>query len=367
MSATGHDGTATPLYFVGPIVDSLVIGVGSIVLYLVLRSVPEWGNSIRIASVGAWLVWTVNYPHFASTNFRLYHSSTNIAQYPMTAWLVPAMVGAAMVGSFCSPLVIAPAFVMLYQLWSPYHFSGQTLGVTMVYARRSGTTINGWLRRSLTGFVFGTFVLQAARFESTTTDARFYGVTYPSLGLPGWVVDTAVAWLWCTGLLVIGLLAVQVVRTGRWIPPIVLLPAAAQFVWFAATPVGQFVYLVPFFHSLQYLLIGWNVQLKERHDLSGAPPSMRFVTSETARWMGINVAIGYAMFWALPRVGAQFGRPAAFSTAVVLAGLQLHHFFVDGVIWRLRNASVRGVLTSSVPILSGRRAVAATASAPVPQ
>jgi hypothetical protein len=50
----------------------------------------------------------------------------------------------------------------------------------------------------------------------------------------------------------------------------------------------------------------------------------------------------------------------AFSSAIVLAGLQMHHFFVDGVIWRLRNSSVRNPLSSSIPELFGRRSAGGT-------
>ena len=70
--------------------------------------------------------------------------------------------------------------------------------------------------------------------------------------------------------------------------------------------------------------------------------------------MTINIAVGFALFWGLPHIGSQFGKSAAFSTAVMLAAIQVHHFFVDGVIWRLRNPAVRSPLSSSLRAVSGR-------------
>jgi hypothetical protein len=70
--------------------------------------------------------------------------------------------------------------------------------------------------------------------------------------------------------------------------------------------------------------------------------------------MAINIAGGYALFWALPRLGSHFGQPLVFSTAVMLAGIQIHHFFVDGVIWRLHNPAARSPLSSSLRAVSGR-------------
>ena len=347
-------------WFVSPAVDTLVVGLGSIVVYLVFRAAPSWSTSERVVTIGATLVWAVNYPHFASTNYRLYHDRANIAQYPMTALLVPVLITAAMIGSFASPAVIAPAFVMLYQLWSPYHFSGQTIGITMLYARRHEYHLDGWLRRALSTFVVATFVLQAARFEVGDGTAAFFGVTYPTLGLPTWAPGVVAAGMWACAAGFVVLLVHRVRSTRQMMPPLVLLPAITQFVWFAATPPGYYLYLVPFFHSLQYLLIAWNLQLKETLDRGAHPPSVRFVLRASARWAAIIVAGGYVMFWLLPRLGAHAGRSMAFSSAIVLAGLQMHHFFVDGVIWRLRNPSVRNPLSSSIPELLGRRSAGGT-------
>jgi hypothetical protein len=110
---------------------------------------------------------------------------------------------------------------------------------------------------------------------------------------------------------------------------------------------------VPFFHSLQYLLIAWSVQLSiglgERH----RSPSVGYVVSESTRWAVINVVVGIGLFWGLPRIGSHFGRDLQFSNAVLLSAIQIHHFFVDGVIWRLREPSVRSPLSSSLRVLTG--------------
>ena len=79
--------------------------------------------------------------HFSATNYRLYHCRANIAQYPVTALAVPVLVVAATVAAFVSPAVVAPYFVKLVVTWSVYHFAGQTLGLTMIYARRAGLAV----------------------------------------------------------------------------------------------------------------------------------------------------------------------------------------------------------------------------------
>jgi hypothetical protein len=342
-------------YFVNAPVDALLIGGASLLLYAVFRLRPDLASSPSIASLAATLVWVCNYPHFASTNYRLYHSRSSIAQYPLTSYITPLLVVAAVIGCYIAPTAVAPLFVKFYLLWSPYHFSGQTLGITMVYARRTGFVIDGWLRRSMTAFIFLTFAVQSSWAEVGLHINRFYAVDYPSLGVPVWLPEVLTKLMWAALATTIALLVWKVVNGGPRVPLIVLLPAFTQYVWFVATPAGQFAYMVPFFHSLQYLLIAWSVQMKDGLARHSRDPSVRYVWSESARWMAINIVGGYTLFWALPHLGSHFGQPLAFSTAVMLAAIQVHHFFVDGVIWRLRNSAARSPLSSSLREVSGHR------------
>ncbi len=105
------------------------IGGASLVLYADLPpATRRLASSPSVASLAATLVWVCNYPHFASTNYRLYHSRSSMAQYPLTSFVTPLVMVAAVIGCYLSPNDIAPLFIKLYLLWSPYHFSGQTLG-----------------------------------------------------------------------------------------------------------------------------------------------------------------------------------------------------------------------------------------------
>ena len=354
---------ASGRYFVSGPVDAVLIGGASIVLYVVLRVSPQLASSASLAALAATLVWVCNYPHFAASSFRLYHSRATSRQYPMTAWVIPAVMLVAVVGCFVSPNVVAPMFVKLYLLWSPFHFSGQTVGITMIYSRRCGYRIERWGRIALTWFVFSTFAVQSAWAElairthdvRSLTGARrsYFGVHFGVLAVPTWVPTVLTVVLWCSLAVFGGYVLLQLRSERRFIPLIVLLPAASQFIWFYAPNVGEYVALVPFFHSLQYLLIAWSVQLAVGIGERRRSPSVSYVVSESVRWAVINIAIGVALFWGLPRLGSQFGRSLQFSSAVMLAAIQIHHFFVDGVIWRLREPSVRSPLSSSLRALTG--------------
>ncbi|HVM67796.1 MAG TPA: hypothetical protein VMU14_23175, partial [Acidimicrobiales bacterium] len=347
-------------YFVNAPVDFLLIGGGSLLLYFLFLRDHALASSPRVLTLAATLVWVCNYPHFASTNYRLYRTRSNVQQYPLTAMVVPLLMLVAVVAAFASPGAVAPMFIALYLLWSPYHFSAQTLGITLVYGRRCRFSINQLERKALAGFVFLTFLVQSARAQLVGVKASpFYGITsYPTLGLHSWVPNVLEVAMWVCGGTFVVLMLWRAVRGRGLVPPIVLLPAIAQSAWFVGLVPGasplDFFYLVPFFHSLQYLLIAWGVQMKETQDERRAVPSRRFVLGETARWAFICFVGGYALFWALPHIGAHFGRSLAFSTAVVFAVVQVHHFFVDGVIWKLKNPRVQSPTMTTLAQLTGR-------------
>lgn len=360
MTAAAGAPTKQPLYFVHPVVDYALIGGVSILAFLGLSLFHDGSRTPALWTLSGILVWIINWPHFSATSYRLYNSRANLGQYPVTAVVVPVLLVGAVVGSFASPEGVAPWLVCLFAIWSPYHFSGQSVGITLIYARRAGFKVGRWERLAISGFIFGTFLVQTALTHTGQRPGNFYSVSYPVLGLPLWVASTLRVWMWVCGAAYLFFVVRWCVRNRRVLPPIVLLPAAAQFVWFViGWRVPAFNEFVPFFHALQYMLIAWMMQLGERAAVTMPEKPKRFMVSESARWIILNVIGGAFLFWLLPRLGARAGFELPFATAVILSAVQIHHFFVDGVIWKLKNPRVSSPLMSSVDeLLTGRERAA---------
>ncbi len=330
------------LYFVSPAVDWLAMGGLSIVVWLLLRAWHTGERTDTVITLGMQLAWVVNWPHFAATSYRLYQSPDHVRQYPLTAIVLPFVIVLGVVAAFASPDLVAPFWAKFFLIWSPWHFSGQTFGVTMLYARRGGWRIDPWLRRGLLAFIFGTFLVGTVGAETYEGGLEWYGIDYPALGLPAWTIDAATALMYA-GLAVVVVQLVRAARREKRFPPaIILLPAAAQYLWFVGGSNWQsFTEFVPLFHSLQYLLIAWSMQLQT---VVASQPSKRNVAVTTARWCVANFAGGVVLFYILPLLATTLGYELTFATAVIIAGVQIHHFFVDGVIWRLRSTAVTSPL-----------------------
>lgn len=334
------------LYLVGPAVDVLVMGGGSFALYVACRLFEGGAGGAAMGS--AWdavaaLVAALNGAHFAATSYRLYRSPEAMRQFPLTAALVPVVVLAGVAASFRWPLLIAPYFIKLFLLWSPYHYSGQTIGLSALYARRAGATLEPAERKALDGFVFGTFLASVARAEVQLNRFDYLGIAYPSFGLPHWTATACMTFMVLSGLAFLALAARRPAR----LPWIVFVAPAAQFVWFILGPRSALFYpLVPLFHGAQYLFVSWFLHLQERR-LEGATST----ATESVRWGAWSLAGYVVLFLALPKIlSAATGVTFLFATAVFTGGVQLHHFFVDGVIWRLRTPRLSKTMTATLSL-----------------
>jgi len=340
--------TERSLYFVNWWVDTLIIGGLSIVAWVGLLAFYRSTNTQPIFWLAVVLSPFVNYPHFSATVYRLYQSPDNIRQFPVTACGLPLILIAAVAASFWQPNIIAPYFVMLFLLWSPYHYSGQTIGLTMVYARRAGFSIGRRERMALSAFVFSAFVFGVIRFQrSGSTD--FYGMSVSAFPLPDWMGAVVQAVMLTGALVFAGFTLVWCLEQKRLVPPIVLLPALTHFVWFVpGAGLKSFWIVIPFFHSLQYLLIALAMQLRVRIGGAGGAHSWRRVGAEARRWGSRNILGGLLLFVGIPAAFSWLPLPVMTTAGILAAAVNIHHFFVDGVIWKLRDAKTSLALMTNI-------------------
>jgi hypothetical protein len=110
---------------------------------------------------------------------------------------------------------------------------------------------------------------------------------------------------------------------------------------------------VPFFHSLQYMVIAWLFQLKEESARAGFFPAVDTVVWETVKWFAFIVFGGVLLFVIWPHAIGWRGYSLDHSLACVNAAIQIHHFFVDGVIWKIRDPRTRAMLGGNLLDLAG--------------
>jgi hypothetical protein len=358
MSTVHQSGRS--IYFVNAWVDTALIGGLSILVSVFFLYFWTGGENAKLGLSSALLTVIINDPHFSATIYRLYQSRENTRQFPVTAWVLPFVIVAGVAASLIEPVRIAPYFMLLYVIWSPYHYSGQTVGITMVYARRSGFPIGRLERLALSGFVFSTFAVGVINWESRAASGTVFGITFPTLALPAWSAEAAEIAMAVAALAFLGFALRWSLANRRMLPPILLVPALAQYFWFVpgSSPEAYLVF-TPLFHSLQYLLIAWAMQVKQKMDREGIAPSWRYVRSASVSWAARIMVLGIMLFIGVPALLLWVDLPTAAIFGIVAAGVNIHHFFVDGVIWKLRSSRTASPLMVGIADLAGPRLAAA--------
>jgi hypothetical protein len=295
-----------------------------------------------------------NYPHFMATIYRAYGSADRDAHRLFTVYLtgVLVLVGAA---AHVMPQLI-PWIFTAYIFWSPWHYTGQNFGILMMFLRRAGIPVDEADRPLIRTAFVASYVMLLVSFNEGPSGDPFV----LSLGLP-----TGVAWPLevAAGLVFLAASARTVIRWvsrgafGAVVAPLTLLSTQALWfvaptvlAWTSATAVPQTRYstgILAVMHSVQYL---WVTQYFARRDA----PGLNRWRYAAALWLG-----GIALFVPVPWL-ASLGFQADFTSSVLIvtAIVNLHHFIIDGVVWKLRHARVARVLveTTEAPAIDADRA-----------
>ncbi|MGA7909496.1 MAG: hypothetical protein WCA16_18965 [Candidatus Sulfotelmatobacter sp.] len=340
--------TASPWIYT-PWLD-LIVGCGAWSAPLLLISYFSIASSARAWAVAFYaLAIFFNYPHYMATIYRAYHRAEDFHKYRIFTVHITALIVLTLVLAH-SWARILPWIFTIYLTWSPWHYSGQNYGLFMMFARRAGAKPSETMRRALYGaFIVSYLVLFLGFHTGSSADPLFI-----SLGIPASVSR------WEQLLLVIAFFALTGFGLGRvvgetgWrklIPALTLF--SSQFLWFLL-PAGislirgleipQSRYstgVLAVMHSAQYL---WITSYYARRETAG----------ENGRnwrpwaYFSVLLAGGIALFvpgpWLASRV---FHHDFTTSFLIFTALVNIHHFILDGAIWKLRDGRIAALLMNS--------------------
>jgi hypothetical protein len=329
--------------FVGVPFDYLVIGGGLSLLALgglkLFPGSPAWA----LVEDKMWtLVLLANSAHFAGSTVRLYTRRDAFQDLPLVTQVLPLAMIAAL-GLGLASAGAGALLVNVYLLWSPYHYASQTYGLSVMYACRSGhvpaLVERRWLRLAcLLPFVhallgeLGDFLLPAPLASSLILHT--VRAQAQALLVPVTLLGSLAALLFMS-------------RREQPVPAIVGVLLLSNAVWliFAGYQGVFAVSLVTVFHGLQYLAILGVFHVRERLDETGGA-----WWRHAAAFYAICLVLGYLLFQVWPVGLAFFGASYAESAILAAAVINIHHFLVDGFIWKLRNDRNYAVVTQGAAL-----------------
>jgi tetratricopeptide (TPR) repeat protein len=347
LASAGNRAVRQSPWIYGPWLD-LIIGCGawSAPLLLLATYISSAASTKSWSFAFYALALLFNYPHFMATVYRAYHSYNEFAKYRIfTVHVTLLLVCAGLIAHLWYPLL--PWIFTLYICWSPWHYTGQNFGLMMMFARRSGLSPTDSERRALHLAFIASYLMLLFSFHtgpsgdplvlSLALPAKF---TLPVRGMLGLFFLCASGWA-----------LFSLSRRSSWkalLPSLTL--ATTQFLWFllpaviellSGREVPQTRYssgILAVLHSAQYLWITSYYQEKEAR--TAGLTSWNF-----PRYLLTLIAGGIALFIPGPWLASRlFHADFASSFLTFTALVNIHHFILDGAIWKLRDSRIASLL-----------------------
>jgi hypothetical protein len=321
----------------------MIVGCGAWSLPLLFLAHPFTGGDLPAWSVVFYtLALAFNYPHYMATVYRAYHTKEDFVRYRVFTVHITALLLFTLIAAHWATRLI-PWLFTIYITWSPWHYMGQNFGLTMMFIQRNGIRIDKKDRNALwAAFVASYMMLFLAFHTNPSSDPYAISIGLPSLLDVFRVPALAI-------FLILGIWPLsKLVRQAGWRPmagPIVLY--ITEFLWFVLPTVLELTMgvqlpqtrystgIMAVMHSAQYL---WITSYFAKHEGDAGNWNWK-------RYSAILGIGGIALFvpgpWLMSYV---FHRDFTSSFLIFTALVNIHHFILDGAVWKLRERRVKSLL-----------------------
>ena len=345
----------------------LIVGCGAWSAPLLLLSYFSMASSTRAWAVAFYaLALFFNYPHYMATIYRAYHRAEDFHKYRVfTVYITALLALTLLLSHFWMRLL--PWIFTIYLTWSPWHYSGQNYGLFMMFAGRAGADPDKTARRALYGAFIASYLILFLGFHTGPSSDPLFA----SLGIP------AVVSRWeqiALGVIFVVLSAVGLTRLARgtgWrklVPSLTLF--SSQFLWFLlpaaislirGLEIPQNRYstgVLAVMHSAQYLWItSYYARREAAKDTADSAVGKSARNWRPLAYFGVLVAGGIALFVPGPWLASRaFHHDFTASFLLFTALINIHHFILDGAIWKLRDGRIPALLLNSRDRISGAAA-----------
>lgn len=232
-----------------------------------------------------------------------------------------------------------------------WHYVKQGFGVLSVLSLRRGVHFTLFERRAVLSHCILGWLFARARNFDPGRESEEKGVVYTSFAHPTWLYGLTLAgFALSTCWLLLGL-GRKWKREQRlpWAPLTGFL--ITVWVWVVFSNVDPLlIYVIPALHSLQYLYFVYLLRSNQAREEHGAPLFRSSPKERLFRLALLALGLGWLLFHGLPGLldaalvtknDAQLPLGATPYFAALFTIVNLHHYFMDSVIWRRDNPETR--------------------------
>ena len=309
MKATA---TPSPNYFYGPVIDFLLVGGMAFVIYLTTLAFLDFYGSFDLWYLTWCLAFLVNFPHFMISYqiFYRYHRNKIMTdkRFFMVGVVVPVILMAlSLAAVITQDGLFVSIFIHAMFFFVGWHYVKQCFGCFILTSfeqwyllSENGNTVvqNSTLTCSGSGSYVQLFRANESGFlfflpETAPND--FWGVKYSYYSIPGWIGQASV-WLAIISFAICcGLIARRAWLKEKLPNHVAIMGFMTAYLWLAPVFYNpKYAYIIPFFHSLQYLLF-CSVYMHNKIERTAGEERRRYWV-EQARWWMLALLFGALFF-----------------------------------------------------------------------
>jgi hypothetical protein len=336
-----------------PVVDFLTAGGLSILVIVPLLLSGQEDLGFLAVGVVVWAQYLLNYSHFMASYRLVYRDRETMLRHKWAAFGIPLLLiaysGVAFAQAQAGRAQMMGVLVGVGSAYLAWHYTGQAWGMMASYGYLAGIRYEKterWLIRGSLRILLAWHLVWFAR--------TWFGQT--RLEEPFWLIPLyqAISAAAILALLLGGAGLGKVwLRTGRVPPARALVAWFAIFVWYAAVArwgLPALLLLVQPAHALQYIEFPVRVELNR-----AAGREAGRVARHMAVYLVVLIAVAFGVILLVPGpamsvVAGFLGlEPQKAAPLLLLTFINIHHYFTDGVAWKLSNPEVRKELFAHVP------------------
>lgn len=359
-----------PRHLFGPVIDFLCLGGSSLLLLPFIFLLPEAQLQAQVATAMMLLTNLLNHPHFAHSYQIFYRGYGKKAfsgalgrqmqvRYLVAGLIVPVLLAAFLgYGALSADPLLLGYGGNLMALAVGWHYAKQGYGMLMVDAALKRRYLDDRTKKILLVNGYAVWLAAWVGLNLAVREDNLWGLAYYSFAVPPPLFYLTAGAACVTTALSVWALAMHWKAKGALPLTGVVAYGVSLYLWLAFLNVNLlWALVVPALHSMQYLTVVWRYQLNyEKAQLDSADyrkgSLLRAVfganpAGHMAGFVLTGAVLGFLAFWAIPVLAdavVPYNRQAIAGFLFLFTFwifINVHHYFLDSVMWRRENPDTR--------------------------
>lgn len=350
----------------GPVIDFMGLGGASLIaLFALMIFFDPHSAAPQVAFWFMVISNVINHPHFAHS-YQIFYRDFGRKIGPQTDsilryryWFAGIIAPIAIIAFYAVVLMLGDVSLIGYSInvmffLVGWHYVKQGYGMLSVDAVLKKRFFTDSEKKLLLQNAYAGWAFSYVYANQVLHDRSMFGISDYAFNIP-----EPIFWLTFIPMLGFGIATMRMfgrrIQSGKGVPVSgVMAYLTSIYIWQIAIRFNPlFMFVIPAFHSLQYMMVTTRFQLNvETEKVSAGKTSLLAGLMKNAPVAGliqfyvVGATLGALAFWLLPALVTAFtdfqssGFPAMWAFAVFWIFVNVHHYLLDNVMWRKGNPDV---------------------------